>query len=101
METTLLIDGMRSAHCARAVHTALAMVPGIATAEVVVGRATLEHGEPLDANAISQAVTLAGYSLRECTTLRRRLVLLADDDTVRSPPAAARDAGDDASPDPA
>lgn len=94
MVTTLLLDGMRSAHCARAVHTALAMVPGITAAEVVVGRASLEHTEPLDPRAIDDAVSLAGYAVREIHTERRRLTLLADVVPHAPGEAVARKTGD-------
>jgi copper chaperone CopZ len=88
MLTTLRIDGMRSAHCARAVYTALAMVPGVAAAEVVVGRATLEHDAPLDVRAIEQAVTLAGYTLRDVSTDRRHLTTRPD--SGAAPPPSTR-----------
>lgn len=98
MVTTLLIGGMRSAHCARAVYTALATVPGIDAAEVVVGRATLEHRAPLDTEALSRAVSLAGYVLRDASTDRRRLALLFEPPTPRSPDAPENETGDVATP---
>jgi len=73
MVTTLRIDGMRSAHCARAVFTALTAVSGIATATVVIGTATLEHDAPLDESALSEAVSSAGYTLLSTITARRQL----------------------------
>lgn len=76
MVTTLTIDGMRSVHCARAVHMSLARVAGIATADVVVGRATIEHDVALDPTAIATAVEAVGYTLRDIVTDRRRLTLL-------------------------
>ncbi|MCC6930291.1 MAG: heavy-metal-associated domain-containing protein [Gemmatimonadaceae bacterium] len=75
MLTTLTIDGMRSVHCARAVHTSLAQVPGIATADVVIGRATLEHDVALDEASLAHAVAAVGYTLRHIETDRRRLPL--------------------------
>lgn len=98
MVTTLLIDGMRSAHCARAVYTALAMVPGLAAADVVVGRATLEHDVPLDRRAIEQAVALAGYAVRDVATDRRHLTMLpgsADGSPPAESPAVTGEAGRD------
>lgn len=82
MVTTLYIDGMRTVHCARAIFTALTAVDGIAGADVAVGRATLEHAHPLDEDALIAAVDAAGYQLREIVSDRRRLSLLADDDTA-------------------
>lgn len=75
MVTTLIIDGMRSVHCARAVHTSLTQVEGIASAEVVVGKAILEHEVTLDERALTVAVEGVGYALREIATERRRLPL--------------------------
>lgn len=75
MVTTLHIDGMRSVHCARAVHTSLTQVEGIATAEVVVGKVVLDHQVTLDERALTVAIESVGYTLRELTTERRRLPL--------------------------
>ena len=75
MVTTLTIEGMRSVHCARAIHTSLARVPGIQGAEVVIGRATLEHDVLLEAPALTAAVEELGYTLRAIDTERRRLPL--------------------------
>lgn len=75
MLTMLTIDGMRSVHCARAVHTSLTRVPGITTATVVVGRATLEHDVALDLVALTRAVEDVGYAVRNIATDRRRLTL--------------------------
>ncbi|HEX4935890.1 MAG TPA: heavy metal-associated domain-containing protein [Gemmatimonadaceae bacterium] len=75
MVTTVTIDGMRSVHCARAVHTSLARIPGIAAADVVIGRATLEHDAALDPPALAAAIEAVGYSVRSIATDRRRLPL--------------------------
>lgn len=75
MVTTLHIDGMRSVHCARAVHTSLTQVEGIATAEVVVGKVVLDHQVTLDERALTVAIESVGYTVRELTTERRRLPL--------------------------
>ncbi|HEX2780768.1 MAG TPA: heavy metal-associated domain-containing protein [Gemmatimonadaceae bacterium] len=66
------IAGMRSVHCARAVHTALAAVAGVTTAEVVVGRATLEHDGRATVDALREAIALAGYELLETSEERQR-----------------------------
>lgn len=79
MVTTLYIDGMRTVHCARAVFASLARVDGITGAEVVVGKATLEHERALDESLLRAAVAAVGYHVREAMTDRRRLSLLADD----------------------
>ncbi|MEP7383253.1 MAG: cation transporter [Gemmatimonadota bacterium] len=73
MISTLHIDGMRSVHCARAVYTALAGVAGIDSAEVVIGRAIVEHRVALDAPALDAAIAQVGYTLRTVVHEARRL----------------------------
>jgi copper chaperone CopZ len=70
--TTARLGGMRSVHCARAVYTALAAVPGVRTAEVVVGRATIEHDGRATVGALRDAIALAGYELLETSEERQR-----------------------------
>ena len=82
MVTTLHIDGMRSVHCARAIHTSLTRVEGIVGADVVMGKAVLEHEISLDECALSAAVEEMGYSLREIVTERRRLPMLPPDENA-------------------
>ena len=77
MPTTILhIDGMRSVHCARAVHTALAGVEGALTADVSIGRAEVEHDGRATADAMAAAVALAGYAVRRAETRGRALPVL-------------------------
>ena len=70
--TTALIAGMRSVHSARAVYTALASVPGVTTAEVVVGRAIVDHDGRATQEALREAIALAGYDLLETSEERQR-----------------------------
>ena len=70
--TTARLGGMRSVHCARAVYTALAAVPGVTTAKVVVGQATIEHDGRATTDAIRDAIALAGYELLETSEERQR-----------------------------
>ena len=63
MTTVLTIAGMRSVHCARAVYTALGAVEGVTAAEVVVGRATVEHDARATPEAMREAVALVGYEV--------------------------------------
>jgi copper chaperone CopZ len=70
--TTALIGGMRSVHSARAVYTALATVAGVTSAEVVVGRAVIEHDGAISREALAEAIALAGYELLETTEERQR-----------------------------
>jgi copper chaperone CopZ len=70
--TIARIGGMRSVHCARAVYTALATVPGVTGAEVVIGTATIDHDGRATADALRSAIALAGYELVETTEERQR-----------------------------
>ena len=75
--TTLLLGGMRSVHCARAVYTALGGVAGVRTADVVVGRAVVEHEAGVSVAALGEAVALVGYEVIEASTeTARRLPTL-------------------------
>ncbi len=70
--TTATIAGMRSVHCARAVYTALASVPGVETADVVVGRAIVDHDGRATTAALRAAIAIAGYELLDATEERQR-----------------------------
>ena len=69
---TANIGGMRGVHAARAVYTALAAVPGVTTAEVVLGRAVIEHDGRATIDAVREAIALAGCELLETTEERQR-----------------------------
>ncbi len=79
MITTIFIDGMRSVHCARAVFTSLARVEGIASADVAMGRAVVDHDARASHAALEHAVREVGYSVREMVVERRRLPIREDD----------------------
>lgn len=70
--TIARIDGMRSVHCVRAVFTSLAAIPGIATADVAIGRAEITHDGRATPDAISAAISLIGYAVTETTEERQR-----------------------------
>ena len=70
--TTAIIGGMRSVHSVRAVYTALAVVPGVTTAEVVLGGAVIEHDGGATREALRAAIELAGCELLETTEERQR-----------------------------
>ena len=74
--TTARIGGMRSAHCVRAVFTALAGVPGISHADVQLGRAEIEHEGAATEAALRDAIAVAGYELIETTEERQRTLPL-------------------------
>ena len=77
---TVRIDGMACVQCVRAVNTALAAVPGITSAEVRVGGATLEHDGRATLDAVAAAVAVAGYEVAGAVEERRVLPLLAGSD---------------------
>jgi copper chaperone CopZ len=73
---TARIGGMRSAHCVRAVFTALAGVPGITRADVQLGHAEIEHDGTAAEDALRDAIAVAGYELLETTEERQRALPL-------------------------
>ena len=74
--TTLDVAGMRTAHCVRAVFTALAGVPGIARADVAVGRAEIEHDGQATITLLRDAIAVAGYELLDAKEERQRTLPL-------------------------
>lgn len=76
MITRLGIAGMTSVHCVRAVFTALSGVEGIVSADVSIGRASVEHDTPVPVLRLREAVALAGYEVVEVEESRRGLVVL-------------------------
>jgi copper chaperone CopZ len=66
------IGGMRSVHAARAVWTALAAVAGVTTAEVVLGRAVIEHDGRATVDALREAIAMAGCVRLQTTEARQR-----------------------------
>jgi len=73
--TSVTIQGMLSVHAAHAVFTALTGVEGISTADVKVGRATIEHDGRATHEQIIGAIETAGYVVTEIRD-ERRLPLL-------------------------
>lgn len=76
MTTILTITGMRSVYCARAVYTALGMVPGVTTAEVVIGQAMVEHDGQASAAELTAAVAMVGYQVVDIQDRGRTLPVL-------------------------
>ena len=70
---TLTIAGMTSVHAARAVYTSLAGVAGISRADVGLGKATIEHDGQATAEALTEAISLAGYEVTSLKETRRQL----------------------------
>jgi copper chaperone CopZ len=75
MTTTVSVSGMTCAHCVRAVFTSLAGVPGIARADVTIGRAVIEHDGTVTPEQIRDAIAVAGYTVGETKDDRRTLPL--------------------------
>lgn len=73
MITRARIEGMSCQHCVRAVFTALAGVEGIARADVSIGAIEIEHDGGVTAEQLREAIAVAGYSVRDAETDRRRL----------------------------
>ncbi|MDB4880435.1 MAG: hypothetical protein JWL60_1881 [Gemmatimonadetes bacterium] len=76
MLTTLRIDGMTCQRCVQAVFTALTPVDGIASAEVQIGAAVIEHDGRATPAALREAIGVAGYAARVVEEQRRRLPIL-------------------------
>jgi len=73
MVTTAKISGMTCAHCVRAVFTALGGVPGIARADVSIGRAIIDHDGTVSPESIREAISIAGYEVADFSDTRRAL----------------------------
>ncbi len=73
------LDGLVAVHAARAVHMALAGVPGVCTAAVTLAGAELEVEGTLDQAALEAAVALAGATVRRVVAQPRTLPLFEGD----------------------
>lgn len=73
MRIKLFISGMTSVHAARAVHTALASVPGINWADVKLGEAEIECERAIEAVELRVAIESVGLALSEIVHERRAL----------------------------
>ena len=73
MRTRLRILGMSTPHCIRAVFTALTPVEGIVSADVVLGSVEVEHDGRATADALCEAIAVAGYEVAEVAEERRQL----------------------------
>jgi copper chaperone CopZ len=76
MLTRLDIRGMTCQRCVQAVFTALTPVEGIVSADVSIGRATIEHDGRATIAALSEAIAVAGYEVASGEESRRRLPVL-------------------------
>jgi copper chaperone len=73
MITRARIEGMSCQHCVRAVFTALTAVEGISRAEVSIGAVEVEHDGRVTPDQLRDAIAVAGYSVVEAESDRRRL----------------------------
>ena len=73
MITTVSISGMSCVHCVRAVFTSLSGVEGISRADVSIGRALVEHDGSVSNDALSEAISIAGYKAIDFRDDRRAL----------------------------
>lgn len=73
MVRTVKINGMSCSHCVRAVFTALGGVAGVSRADVSIGQAIVEHDGCVTPDAISEAISIAGYEVAGFSDDRRSL----------------------------
>ena len=71
MVSILTISGMVAVHAKRAVFTALSGVPGVRSAEVELGRAVVDHDASTTADALIEAVAIAGCTVTGMRPERR------------------------------
>ncbi len=76
MRTIVTIAGMRGEHCKRALFTALTPVAGIHTAEVDLGRITVDHDGAVTERDLREAIAVTGYVVAGVTEDRRVLPLM-------------------------
>jgi copper chaperone CopZ len=84
MITVVTIAGMRGEHCKRALFTALTPVAGIRSAEVSLGRATIEHDGSVTADELRDAISVTGYVITDVLEERRALPVIDDSREPRS-----------------
>jgi len=70
------VDGMRTEHCKRAVFTALAGVPGIASADVQLGTVDIAHDGSVTPDQLHDAIAVAGYIVTGVAERRRLLPIV-------------------------
>ena len=76
MITRLRIGGMNCQRCIQAVFTSLTPVPGIASADVSIGAAVIEHDGRATIDALREAVDASGYAVTLAEEERRRLPIV-------------------------
>lgn len=71
MRVTLEIEGMNCGHCVKAVTESLAILPGLTSLEVAVGRASFELAGSPDEAALRSAIEDAGFTVSSVTVAPR------------------------------
>lgn len=89
MRTTAVIPTMRSEYCKQAVFTALTPLEGIARVEIDAtahgGTLVIEHDGRVTADALSEAIAVAGYDVADVSEDRRTLTLVDESETPVGP----------------
>ncbi|MEO6864056.1 MAG: heavy-metal-associated domain-containing protein [Gemmatimonadaceae bacterium] len=76
MRTVVSIAGMRGEYCKRALFTALTPVEGIRSAEVTLGRITIEHDGSVTESGLREAIEVTGYVVANVVHERRVLPVM-------------------------
>lgn len=76
MLTRITIAGMHAVHAVRAVQTALGALAGVASADVRMGEALVEHEDGVTEEQLRDAIAAAGFDVLSLTRQPRRLRLL-------------------------
>jgi copper chaperone CopZ len=76
MRTVVTIAGMRGEHCKRALFTALTPIAGIYSADVTLGRITVEHNGTVTEAELREAISVTGYVIAEVVEERRVLPVM-------------------------
>ena len=76
MRTVVTIAGMRGDHCKRALFTALTPIAGIRSADVALGRITVEHDGTVTEQELRDAISVTGYVIAEVVEERRVLPVM-------------------------
>jgi copper chaperone CopZ len=67
---------MRGDHCKRALFTALTPIAGIQSADVTLGRITVEHDGTVTEEELREAISVTGYVVAEVVEERRVLPVM-------------------------
>jgi copper chaperone CopZ len=77
MRTVVSIAGMRGEYCKRALFTALTPLSGIHSADVALGRITIEHDGTVTEADLREAIGVTGYVVADVIEERRVLPVIS------------------------